>query len=73
MCVTGHITGFHVACIESTLGLPRDTQSQVFFFLRFYLFERERENEQGQGTEKEADSLLSRKPNVGLDPRTPRS
>ena len=44
-----------------------------FFFLIFYLFEREKENagerEHTQG-EEEADSLLSRKPNVKLDPRT---
>ena len=35
--------------------------------------ERERENEHGQGVEGdgEADTLLSRNPDAGLDPRTP--
>jgi len=34
------------------------------------LRERKRVSREGEG---EADSLLSREPNVGLDPRTPRS
>ena len=44
---------------------------------RFYLFERERERvhahtvEEGAEEGGEADSLLSRDPNVGLDPRIP--
>ena len=38
----------------------------------FYLFEREREKTQ-VGGEGEADSPLSRVPDVGLDPRTPGS
>ena len=47
-------------------------------FLRFYLFDRERENEhkheeeeqqQAEG-EREVSSPLSKKPNMGLDPRT---
>ena len=45
-----------------------------FFFLRFYSFicerEREREQEQGGG-QGEADSLLSREPILGLNPRNP--
>jgi len=44
-----------------------------FFFLRFYLFERERERlreQVGGGSEGEADSLQSREPDAGLDPRT---
>ena len=44
----------------------------VFCFQRFYLFERERENEQGGEADGEgaADSPLCREPNVGLHPRT---
>ena len=50
----------------------------VFFFLRLYLIyllERVRERMNGGGPEGdgEADSLLSREPDVGLDPRTPGS
>ena len=47
-----------------------------FFFLRFkkfiYLRKSEREHEQGGRTEgkREADFLLSREPDMGLDPRT---
>ena len=43
-----------------------------FFLLRFYLFIRERDSmsEEGEG---EADSLLSREPDTGLDPRIPGS
>ena len=45
------------------------------FFLRFYLFDTEketaREGTQAEGVgEGEAGSPLSREPNVGLDPRT---
>ena len=51
---------------------------ETFFFLRFYyLFEREKARESmgrgGQGWaegEGEAESLLSREPDSGLDPRT---
>ena len=48
----------------------------TFFFLRFYLFERESACAQvggGTETEGEAGSRLSREPNVGLDPRTLRA
>ena len=42
-----------------------------FFFLDFiYLFESEREHEQGGRGEREADSLLSRELDTGLDHRT---
>ena len=55
-----------------------------FFFLRFYLFEREREHvnerkstqaqtEGGAEGEGEAASPLGREPDIGLDPRTLRS
>ena len=41
----------------------------IFFFLRFYLFDRERHSERGNTSRKvgegEADSPLSREPNVG--------
>ena len=43
------------------------------FLKRFYLFKRERMRENTSGREEvegEADSLLSREPDVGLDPRT---
>jgi len=36
-------------------------------FLRFYLFEKKREHEQGGEAEGEADSPLSREPDAGLD------
>ena len=45
----------------------------MVFFLRFYLFERERESRQaGEAAEGEgeAGSPLSREPDVGLDPTT---
>ena len=47
----------------------------IFFFkkdISIYLFEGDREHEQGLGAEGEgeADSLLSREPSVGLHPRT---
>ena len=35
-----------------------------------YLREKEREHKQREGAEGEADSSLSREPDVGLDPRT---
>ena len=49
-----------------------------FFFFNFYLFEREREGEDptsgggevGAEGGKAADSLLSREPDSGLNPRT---
>ena len=41
-------------------------------FLRFYLFLRGRA-QAGGGAEGEAGSLLSREPDMGLDPRTPGS
>ena len=46
-----------------------------YFFLRFYLFEKEREwakegAQAGEEAEEEADSLLNKEPDVGLDPRT---
>jgi len=45
--------------------------SLKYFLRRLYLVEREREHARaGGGAEGEADSPLSRKPNVGLDPRT---
>ena len=40
------------------------------FLKRFYLFERDRGNTRRGEAEGEADSLLSREPKVGLDPRT---
>ena len=40
-----------------------------FFFLRFYLSDREITSRQAEG-EEEAGSLLSREPDAGLDPRT---
>ena len=40
----------------------------TFTFLRFYLFERE-STSRGEA-KREADSLLCREPDVGLDPRT---
>ena len=52
------------------------------FFLRFYLLERQRESKRERAhtqaggeaeAEGEADTPLCRKPNAGLDPRTPRS
>jgi len=44
------------------------------FFLRFYLFERERERARGGAEGKgEADSALSEEPDTGLDPTTLRS
>lgn len=50
------------------------------FFLDFFVYLREsrkRENMSGGGAEgegvREADSLLSSEPSVGLDPRTPES
>ena len=54
------------------------TQGSLFIFFKkdfIYLFERERERESmsregGAEREGEADSLLSREPDVGLDPRT---
>ena len=39
----------------------------------FYLREREREYKQRKGRESQADSLLSMKPDTGLDPSTLRS
>ena len=47
----------------------------LLFFKRFYLFiERERAQAWGEVEgEGEADSLLSREPDTGLDPRTPGS
>jgi len=42
------------------------------FFLRFYLFVRERAHKQGeQQAEGEAGSPLSKEPDVGLNPRNP--
>ena len=60
---------FLVQCIYLTLEL---------FFLRFfiYLFVRESEHRQTERqaeAEGEAGSLLSKEPDVGLDPRTPGS
>ena len=46
----------------------------IYLFLNtlvMYLTEREREPKKGE--EREAGSLLSREPNVGLNPRSPRS
>ena len=46
------------------------------FFLNIYLFERESAQAGGAAErerEREAGSLLNRKPDVGLDPRTPGS
>ena len=47
----------------------------LYPFLKYfiYLFESETEHEKGgrgRGTEREVDSLLSREPYMGLDPRT---
>ena len=44
-----------------------------FFFLRFYLFIHERQKEAETQAEGEADSPLSREPDVGLDPKTLKS
>ena len=41
--------------------------SHYYFFLNIYLFERERVHTEAEG---ETDSLLSREPDVGLDPRS---
>jgi len=43
----------------------------VFIYLCIYLFKREREYKPGREAEREgeADSLLSREPNAGLNPR----
>ena len=54
------------------------TGSLIFIsiFLRFYLFETESKRAQWWGraeAEGEADSQLSREPDVGFDPRTPGS
>ena len=54
------------------------TSFKSFFFKDFiYLFERQSTREQWGGAETEAkgeaESLLSREPNAGLDPRTLRS
>ena len=45
-----------------------------FFFLRFYLFEREKAQAgwEAEG-EEETECLLGREPDAGLDPRTPSS
>ena len=47
----------------------------ISFLKRFYLFEREREREHEQKEEQrereDADSPLSKEPNVGLHSRTP--
>jgi len=54
----------------------KNTKTLIFFhiFKRFFIysFEREREHKQGVGAEGEgeADALLSREPDVELDPRT---
>ena len=48
-----------------------EIQDFVFFFLRFYLFIYDRHTE--REAEGEADSLRSKEPNAGLDPRTPGS
>ena len=46
----------------------------IIYFFKEFIFWREREREQVQAEgEGEADSPQSREPNVGLDPRTPRS
>ena len=51
------IRKFKVACLSCT----------IFFFLRFYLFMRDRERDRDKGrVEKQA---LCREPDVGLDPR----
>lgn len=56
-----------------------DKSFKKFFLKRFYLFEREHERAESKGGEErreaegEADSSLSREPDVGLDPRTWRS
>ena len=42
----------------------------VYLLKIFYLFEREREHEWGVEGGREGDSLLSREPDLGLDPRT---
>ena len=44
-----------------------------YLFLRLYLFDREKENKQGEQPsegEGEVGSLQSREPDAGLDPRT---
>ena len=54
--------------------VPQFLNIENFFFLRFYLFERESTSRvEGEELEGQADSLLSREPNTGLDPRTLRS
>jgi len=54
------------------VGEEGERERENFFFLRFYLFERERkrDHEQGGRAEGEAVFLLNREPDVGLDPRT---
>ena len=61
-----------ILIIEKQFSLISDCSS--FFFLRFYLLIRERERECMElGAEGEVDSLLSREPDMGLNPRTLRS
>ena len=38
-----------------------------------YLFDREKAHKQGERQKEKQDSPLSREPNMGLNPRTPRS
>ena len=45
----------------------------LLIFKKFYLFERERVNRRVREREFAADSRLSTKPDVGLDPTTKRS
>ena len=66
-------------CIFSLLFLELEFHFHMFLkILLFILFERERAREReiawaGGGAEEEADSSLSREPNVWLNPRTPGS
>jgi len=48
--------------------------SRILFLTKDFIYLRERAHKQGEGEgQREKETLLSREPNVGLDPRTPGS
>ena len=60
------------------MGASQRSQGFLKFFLRFYFFLYERKRERalaggGAEAEGEADAPLSRKPDLGFQPRTPGS
>ena len=69
--VTNHTIFPPVICRVNILGrhLKNNTYLSLLLFFKdfIYLFERVRA---GEITEREADSLLSKEPDAGLDPRT---